>query len=44
MRKPTNKKAIILDGMELPIITHDGKYYCYVEPLEKIKRELDAMV
>ncbi len=44
MRKITNEKAIVIDGMELPIITHDGKYECYVEPLEKIKRELDAML
>ncbi|WP_201530053.1 inovirus-type Gp2 protein [Psychrobacter frigidicola] len=44
MRKLTNKKTVFIDGMELPIITHDGKYECYVEPLEKIKRELDAML
>lgn len=44
MRKMTNASSIIIDGIELPILTHDGKYYCFVEPLPKIKRELDAML
>lgn len=44
MRKLTNDKTITIDGLELPILTHDGKYNCFVEPLPKIKRELDAML
>ena len=44
MRKLTNANELIIDGFKLPINTHDGKYSCYVEPLEKIKRELDTML
>lgn len=44
MRKLTNDETITIDGLELPILTHDGKYNCFVEPLPKIKRELDAML
>jgi len=44
MRKLTNNTTITIDGLELPILTHDGKYNCFVEPLPKIKRELDAML
>jgi hypothetical protein len=44
MRKLTNEKAVVIDGMELPINTRDGELHCYVEPLEKIKREFDAML
>lgn len=44
MRKKTNASQIELDGMTLPIDTWKGDYYCYVEPLEKIKRELDTML
>lgn len=44
MRKLTNDTTITIDGLELPILTHDGKYNCFVEPLPKIKRELDAML
>lgn len=44
MGKLTNNSTINIDGLDLPINTHRGKYYCYVEPLEKIKRELDAML
>ena len=44
MRKLTNGTTITIDGLELPILTHDGKYNCFVEPLPKIKRELDAML
>ena len=43
MRKKTNAETIEIDGLELPINTHGGKYYCFEEPLPKIKRELDAM-
>lgn len=44
MRKLINSSTVILDGLELPILTHDGKYNCFDEPLSKIKRELDAML
>lgn len=44
MRKLTNNETITIEGLELPILTHDGKYNCFVEPLPKIKRELDAML
>lgn len=44
MRKKTNASQIELDGITLPINTGEGEYYCYVEPLEKIKRELDTML
>lgn len=44
MRKKTNAETIEIDGLELPINTHKGKYSCFVEPLPKIKRELDAML
>lgn len=44
MRKLTNKSEIEIDGQLLPINTGGGDYYCYVEPLEKIKRELDTML
>ena len=44
MRKLINSNTVIIDGLELPILTHDGKYYCFEEPLPIIKRELDAML
>lgn len=44
MRRKTNDENIELGGLELPINTHSGKYYCFIEPLESIKRELDAML
>lgn len=44
MRKLTNKNEVEIDGQLLPINTGQGDYYCYVEPLEKIKRELDTML
>lgn len=44
MRKLINSNTVIIDGLELPILTHDGKYYCFEEPLPTIKRELDAML
>lgn len=43
----TNAPTVTIDGLELPIqnVGKDGKIYnCYVEPLEKIKREIDAML
>lgn len=44
MRRKTNDENIEIDGLELSINTHSGKYYCFIEPLESIKRELDAML
>lgn len=44
MRKLINSNTVIIDGLELPILTHDGKHYCFEEPLPIIKRELDAML
>lgn len=44
MRKLINSNTVIINGLELPILTHDGKYYCFDEPLPKIKRELDSML
>lgn len=44
MRRLTNKNEIEIDGQLLPIDTWDGDYYCYIEPLEKFKRELDTML
>lgn len=44
MRKITNAETIKIGALELPIDTHSGKFNCYVEPLERIKRELDAML
>lgn len=44
MRKKTNANEVTIDGLSLPIDTWDGKYYCYVEPMERIKRELDTML
>ncbi len=47
MRKLTNKPAVKIDGLELPILNtgKDGKIYnCYVEPLQRFKREIDAML
>ena len=44
MRNKTNKSVINIDGVELPILTHGGKYYCHIAPLKTIKRELDSML
>lgn len=47
MRIKTNEPAITIDGLELPIQNtgKDGKIYnCYVEPLQRFKREIDAML
>lgn len=44
MRKRTNADSIEIDGLDLPINTKSGNCYCYVEPLERIKKELDAML
>lgn len=44
MRKLINSSTVIIDGLALPILTHDGKYNCFEEPLPKIKHELDAML
>ena len=44
LRKITNQSEINIDGQLLPINTGNGEYYCYVEPLESIKRELDTML
>ena len=47
MRKLTNKPAVKIDGLILPIqnIGKDGTLYdCYVEPLQRFKREIDAML
>lgn len=44
MRKLINSNTVIIDGLELPILTHDGKYNCFDESLPRIKRELDSML
>lgn len=44
MRKKINDDYLRLDGRDLPINTKHGKYYCYVEPMERFKRELDHMI
>lgn len=47
MRELTNEPTVIIDGLELPILNtgKDGKIYnCYVEPLQRFKREIDAML
>ena len=44
MRELTNQSEVKIDGQLLPINTGDGEYYCYVEPLRRIKRELDTMI
>lgn len=43
----TNDPTVTIDGLELPIQNKgkDGKIYnCYVEPLQRFKREIDAML
>jgi hypothetical protein len=47
MRILTNEPTVTIDGLELPIqnMGKDGKIYnCYVEPLQRFKREIDAML
>lgn len=47
MRILTNEPTVTIDGLELPIqnMGKDGKIYnCYVEPLQRLKREIDAML
>lgn len=44
MRKLTSNPKIVIDGLELPINTGNGLYNCYIEPLEAIKGQLDAML
>lgn len=44
MRNKTNKSVINIDSVELPILTHGGKYDCHTDPLKIIKRELDSML
>jgi hypothetical protein len=44
MKQVINSPTIVLDGMPLQINTHNGKYWCYVEILVKIKDQLDAML
>ncbi len=47
MRQLTNEPTVTIDGLELPIQNtgKDGKIYnCYVEPLKRFKREIDAML
>jgi hypothetical protein len=43
----TNKVTMFIieiDRLGLLILTRSDKYSCFVEPLDKIKRELDAML
>lgn len=47
MRLLTNDPTVTIDGLELPIQNtgKDGKIYnCYIEPLQRFKREMDAML
>lgn len=47
MKELTNEPTIIIDDLELPILNtgKNGKIYnCYVEPLQRFKREIDAML
>ena len=47
MKELTNEPTIIIDDLELPILNtgKNGKLYnCYVEPLQRFKREIDAML
>lgn len=47
MHELTNEPTVTIDGLELPILNtgKDGKIYnCYVEPLQRFKREIDAML
>ena len=47
MKELTNGPTIIIDDLELPILNtgKNGKIYnCYVEPLQRFKREIDAML
>ena len=47
LRKLTSQPTVKIDGLVLPIQNtgKDGTIYnCYVEPLQKFKREIDAML
>lgn len=47
MRILTNETDVTIGGLKLPIqnMGKDGKIYnCYVEPLQRFKREIDAML